>query len=1714
MAAPISIVITTYNGERYLSAAIASLLSQTRGDFEVLIWDDGSTDGSVDIARQYAKQDSRVRVVAAEHQGRVLALNAAIAQTTGTYIGWVDHDDLLAPAALQETTAVLDANPEVGLVYTDYLDMEESGKIRGYGTRCHIPYSKERLLLDFMTFFFRLMRREVFEQVGGLDESMTHVEDYDLCLKLSEATEVRHIKKPLYYYRCHASSASQQYPRQQAENACHAIANALKRRGLADRLQVQLEILQDVPFQSRVRLTPKLTAVSKIGVRSQESGVRGQGSGVREEGLSSQKAEGRGQKALMMPCAEPRDRREQGSNTPSPMGCSLSDGVESPSDTELRSIVVDWKAGEAGEAGGEKVSSLNATSYERNFLPSASLLLPSSILRFAACLSPLALCLVPAMVQAQTITPAADGTNTSVTFTGNQYDIDGGTLSGDGKNLFHSFNQFGLNQNQIANFLSNSSIQNILGRVTGGNPSVINGLIQVSGGNSNLLLMNPAGIIFGAGASLNVPAAFTATTATGIGFPTNNNINWFNATGANNYAALEGTPSAFNFSLSQPGSIVNAGQLAVGQGQNLTLLGGTVVNTGELQASGGHIIVAAVPGSSLVRLSQPGNVLSLEIQPPSATNGTVSVLSLPQLLTGGGQDTNTNLTVNSNGKVELSNTGVEIPTDTGSTVVAGGVNTSGQTGGSVQVLGDKVGLFGATINASGTSGGGTVLVGGDEQGKGTVPNASRTYVSQDSVISANSLLNGNGGRVIIWGDEVTSFHGNINARGGANSGDGGFVEVSGKQNLIFRGDGNVDVSAPNGILGRLLLDPTDIVIAPGAAGTGANDGELADGSILFTDSPGATFTISQGTLQSQLGAITLQATNNITITPGVSLTFIGAGAIAFTADADNNGVGSFVMNAGDTITAPGRALTISGASITAGTINTTGGITGGNITLTSTTGDIATAGLIGSGYNGGTITLAAANNITVIGPITSTGSIVATATGGTVDASAGGSITVTGAINTSATVTSDGAPTATGGNVSLRANTIPGSTGRNISFASINTTGTVTGLGYGTTVTGQGGNVQIVANGLVQGTGAGTTIDARGVATTAFGGTPVTQVGTISITHDGGPNNVPFVVGSASTNGTAGAIGNTATPLLSGTFPVLPNGGVAAGTPNAITITSVNSAPTLTINPQLPGIQPNQSVTFRLTDLNSIVGDTNADITSVFIDAITTGTLTRNNVPLSSGDTVALTDVLVYTPPPGFTGSISDALTLRASDIVSVSVPRSLGINVTPTPIPTTTPIPTPSPSPSPLERPPQETPLIPLSTVSGTSSCINSGASFLDGGMTRKFEDYLGADADRKTQRDPCQVLADIEKDTGIKPAMIYVNFVPQALDQSNRNSDELELLLITSKEPPLRKRIPGTTRDRVLKMAQEFRSQTTDFRRRRGYQASSQQLYKWIVAPLEADLQTRGVQNLVFLMDTGLRSIPIAALSNGKEFIIERYSVGLMPSISLTDTRYKDIKNAQVLAMGAETFTEFNPLPAVPVEVSTIAGQLWQGKFFLNNAFTLQNLKLQRQKQPFGIIHLATHGEFRSGNPSNSYIQLSDTKLRLNQLRQLGWNNPPVELLVLSACRTALGDEEAELGFAGLSVLAGVKSALASLWYVSDRGTLGLMTEFYEQLKTAPIKSEALRQAQLAMLRGEVRLEDGKLITPSADIPLPPQLALLDNQTLEHPYFWSAFTMIGNPW
>ncbi|NEO83855.1 MAG: filamentous hemagglutinin N-terminal domain-containing protein, partial [Spirulina sp. SIO3F2] len=233
---------------------------------------------------------------------------------------------------------------------------------------------------------------------------------------------------------------------------------------------------------------------------------------------------------------------------------------------------------------------------------------------------PLHFCLAPSLY-AQSITTAPDGTGTIIQHQDNTYHIQGGTQAG--ANLFHSFQEFGLSSGEIANFLSNPSITNIFGRVTGGNASMIDGLIQA---NPNLYLMNPAGIVFGANASLNVGGDFFATTADRIGFEGG----WFNATGINDYATLVGAPNQFAFLSEQPGAILNFGDLS--NSGDLSLVGGTVLSQGSV-VSTGNVTIAAVPGERLVNLAQDGMLLSLDLPQNSVAAG-ITPIDLPTLLTG------------------------------------------------------------------------------------------------------------------------------------------------------------------------------------------------------------------------------------------------------------------------------------------------------------------------------------------------------------------------------------------------------------------------------------------------------------------------------------------------------------------------------------------------------------------------------------------------------------------------------------------------------------------------------------------------------------------------------------------------------------------------------------------------------------------------------------------------------------------------------------------------------------------------------------------------------------------------------------------------------------------------------------------------------------------------------------------------------------------------
>ncbi|HEY9623042.1 MAG TPA: CHAT domain-containing protein [Crinalium sp.] len=438
--------------------------------------------------------------------------------------------------------------------------------------------------------------------------------------------------------------------------------------------------------------------------------------------------------------------------------------------------------------------------------------------------------------------------------------------------------------------------------------------------------------------------------------------------------------------------------------------------------------------------------------------------------------------------------------------------------------------------------------------------------------------------------------------------------------------------------------------------------------------------------------------------------------------------------------------------------------------------------------------------------------------------------------------------------------------------------------------------------------------------------------------------------------------------------------------------------------------------------------------------------------------------------------------------------------------------------------------------TAELTTSGQRLSALNIEFSQTRNQLNYIQRDLAEAIQNS----LTRTEQQTGQRSAVIYASFVPvgspenanaaqvptaasTSQDASTPNSrprqdsDQLGLWLVTegSQQPIL---VREANRVAVQAASQQLRRMVSDIRRSRiqdaGYRQPAQQLYNWIIKPLEPELRRQRITNLVLLMDASLRSLPFAALQDGQQFLIEKYSFGLMPSLALTDPRYVDLRNAPVLAVGASEFQELPPIPLIPFELSSIL-HVRQGEELLNQQFTLDNLRQQRQQRSLPIVHIATQGDFRPDHPEDSFIQLWDRKLRPNQIDQLSLYSPPVELLVLSSCRTALGDESLRFGFAGAAIQNGAKSVLSSLWYVSDLGTTALMLEFYQQLHTAPIRAEALRRSQLAMMRGDVRIENEQLVLSNGQrLSLPALGYTVENQTFVHPYDWASFTMIGNPW
>ena len=270
----------------------------------------------------------------------------------------------------------------------------------------------------------------------------------------------------------------------------------------------------------------------------------------------------------------------------------------------------------------------------------------------------------------------------------------------------------------------------------------------------------------------------------------------------------------------------------------------------------------------------------------------------------------------------------------------------------------------------------------------------------------------------------------------------------------------------------------------------------------------------------------------------------------------------------------------------------------------------------------------------------------------------------------------------------------------------------------------------------------------------------------------------------------------------------------------------------------------------------------------------------------------------------------------------------------------------------------------------------------------------------------------------------------------------------------------------------------------------SANQQFYDWLLRPLEKELENNEVKTLVFVLDGILRNLPMAALYDGEQYLVEKYNIALTPTLQLLSSRTLTPDKLRVLAGGlAQARQGFSPLPAVKEEVKEIA-KLTSAQVLLDQDFTTSRLQTEIEGVPFPIVHLATHGQF-SSQADNTFLLTWDERINVKDLDQLlqareGGDLSPIELLILSACQTATGDKRAVLGLAGVAVRSGARSTLATLWSVQDQSTADVMSLFYENLSTSGVnKAEALRQAQLSLLR---------------------------SSQYQHPFYWAPFVLVGN--
>ena len=376
----------------------------------------------------------------------------------------------------------------------------------------------------------------------------------------------------------------------------------------------------------------------------------------------------------------------------------------------------------------------------------------------------------------------------------------------------------------------------------------------------------------------------------------------------------------------------------------------------------------------------------------------------------------------------------------------------------------------------------------------------------------------------------------------------------------------------------------------------------------------------------------------------------------------------------------------------------------------------------------------------------------------------------------------------------------------------------------------------------------------------------------------------------------------------------------------------------------------------------------------------------------------------------------------------------------------------------------------------------------------------------DLSTARNVIESLKVAELDNFFRRAC--VDTTPVQIDQIDRTAaviypvilaDRLEVIVSLpssstkqkqNQNQDLRHYTKNLPQNQVEDKLEELR-QKLETRQTREFLVSSQEVYQWIIQPIESELEKRQIKNLVFVLDGPMRSIPMAALYDGKSYLVEKYNIALTPGLELLNPQPFARTERRTIAGGlSEASQNFPALPAVKRELKEIQSTVRQSEVLLDKKFTTEAIKEAVKSLNAPVVHLATHGQF-SSKAEDTFILTFDGRVKVNELSELLKTRATnqrgaIELLVLSACSTAAGDNRAALGIAGVAIQAGARSTLASLWVVDDQATADIMGEFYKQLSRPDItKAQALKDAQLSLLK---------------------------NPSYEHPYYWAPYVLVGN--